>query len=196
MIDRRFVTLFCVSLSLVLVSGFFYIKFFYKHTLEEIQHSLTYEEIDLTMPVQEFLKRGANSAHLSIIKRTLVNQWIYFNQNDLMKLVMFAQGAKTFDELRKALQIAMQKEGSSNGAVAFVNSALQTIAKDKTLIEHVNKSLVEGLSQSMHELRGKIMQTEEDSREYKKLKTEYRKALYQWIDQKHGKLIDDLAAQF
>lgn len=196
MLDRRFVALFLISFCVVLFSGFLYWKLFYiEQEIHQPQTGATYQEIDMIMPVEEFLKRGANSANVSMVKRVIVNQWIYFNQENLIKLIMYAQGATSFDELRKAFQVGIEKE-PNNGAAAFIQGLLDAIAQDPQLIEHVNKSLKEGLSAQMHELRGKIMEVDLNSKEYKRLKNEYRKALYAWIDEKHGSLLDDLILQF
>lgn len=196
MLDRRFVALFFISFCVVLFSGFLYWKLFYLEKKIQIpQAGSVYEEIDMIIPVEEFLNRGANSSNVSMVKRILVNQWIYFNQENLIKLVMYAQGAMSFDELQKAFQVGMEKD-PNNSASAFIKGLLDAIAKDPKLIEHVNKSLKEGLSPEIHELRGKIMGVDQGSKEYKKLKTEYRKALYAWIDEKHGPLLDDLILEF
>jgi hypothetical protein len=40
------------------------------------------------------------------------------------------------------------------------------------------------------------MEVEYSSRNYKKLKLEYTKAFYEWIDTKHGELLDELILQF
>ncbi|MBP7854730.1 hypothetical protein KAZ82_02205 [Candidatus Babeliales bacterium] len=191
MIDRRFFVVFFMSCSLVLSIGFLYIQLFYQPQAEQ---AITYQDLDLIIPVQEFLKRGANSNNLSTVKRLLVNQWIYFNQDDLIKLVIYAQGATSFDELCKAFENAFLKEPKNN-AIGFVKGSLEKIKNSPELIKHTNKSLQEGLNQQIHDLRGKLMQADRDSREYKKIKAEYQKALYQWIDQKHGTLLDDLILQ-
>lgn len=191
MIDRRFFILFFTCFFLVLGLGFVYIKIFYQPKIEQ---AITYQDLDLIIPVQEFLKRGANSSNISVVKRALVNQWIYFNQDHLMKLVVYIQGAQSFDEMCKAFQAAFVKE-ETNSAINFVKGTLDRIKKNPDLIAHVTKSLQEGFSQQIHELRGELMQMEQDSKEYRKLKTEYQKLFYQWIDQKHGTLLDDLILQ-
>ena len=199
MIDRRFIALSSISFCVVLVFGLLWLKFFYIpryiQVKPEIKDSSAYKEINIIMPVQEFLKRGANSSNLSTMKRVLVNQWIYFNQDDLIKLTMYAQGAMSFEELQKAFRAGIATESAQNGAASFVTGSLDVIAKDPTLIKHVNNSLKEGLSPEIHELRGSIMEVELNSKEYKKLKIEYRKALYDWIDKKHGSLLDELSLQ-
>jgi hypothetical protein len=199
MINRRFIALFFISFSVVLISGLLWLNFFYlpQHVQFEqpTEDSSAYKEINIIMPVQEFLKRGANSQNLSTVKRVLVNQWIYFNQDDLIKLIMYAQGAMSFEELRKAFLAGIETENCKNGATSFVSGSLDVIAKDPTLIKHVNKSLKEGFSPEIHGLRGKIMESEPNNREHKKLKIKYRKALYDWIDKKHGSLLDELSLQ-
>lgn len=200
MIDRRFIAIFIISFLLVSISGFLWWKLIYlEKQVQIIQHVKeqdlsAYKEIDMIMPVQEFLKRGANSSNLSTMKRLLVNQWIYFNQDDLIKLVMYAQGAMSFEEMQKAFLSGIKTEGTNNAA-SFITSALTTIQNDPKLIEHVNNSLKEGLSPEIHSLRGKLMDVEHNSKEYKKLKIEYRKALYDWMDTKHGLLLDELSLQ-
>ena len=201
MIDRRFIALFIISFSIVSFSGLLWIKLFYmQQDIETLQKdvdkdSTSYKEIELVIPVQEFLKRGANSSNLSTVKRIFVNQWIYFNQDDLIKLIMCAQGAMSFDEMKKAFENGIKSENAKNGAATFITSCLTSIKDDPKLITYVNDSLKEGLSPQLHALRGKMMETEHNSREYKKLKIEYRKALYAWIDEKHGKLLDELVLQ-
>lgn len=196
-IDRRFFILFFISLSFVVTIGLLYIKLFYECKIsQDLEQAQTYQEIDIIIPTQEFLKRGANSANLSMVKRVLVNQWIYFNEKELIKLIVYAQGAASFDELQKALNNAMKKE-SKNSAIGFVKGTLELINKNSKLMDHVSKSLKEGWSQDIHALRGALMQTDpDDYREYKKLKSDYRKAMYQWIDKKHGSLLDNIILQF
>lgn len=201
MIDRRFIALFIISFSIVSFSGLLWIKLFYiEQDIATLQQdvdkdSSSYKEIDLILPVQEFLKRGANSLNLSTVKKVFVNQWIYFNQDDLIKLVMYAQGAMSFHEMSKAFESGIKSENAKSGAATFIQSCLTTIANDPKLIAYVDQSLKEGLTPELHTLRGEMMEVEHNSREYKKLKIEYRKALYAWIDQKHGKLLDELVLQ-
>ncbi|OGB86039.1 hypothetical protein A3J41_00015 [candidate division TM6 bacterium RIFCSPHIGHO2_12_FULL_38_8] len=202
MIDRRFIALFIISFSLVSISGWLWWKLFYLEKQipqmqeeDRLKSSSAYQEIDLILPVQEFLKRGANSANLSTVKRLFVNQWIYFNQDDLIKLIMYAQGATSFDEMKKAFESGITTEGTNNGAASFITGTIATIAQDPQLIDHVNTSLKQGLTPEIHQLRGKMMDVEFNGREYKKLKNEYRKALYAWIDKKHGALLDNLIVQ-
>ncbi len=201
MIDRRFIALFMISFSIVLFSGLLWMKLFYIEqniaTLQEDidKDSSSYKDIELVIPVQEFLKRGANSLNLSTVKRIFVNQWIYFNQNDLIKLIIYAQGAASFDEMKKGFEAGIKSENAKNGAATFIQSCLTTIANDPKLISYVDNSLKNGLNQELHALRGKMMETEYNSREYKRLKIEYRKALYAWINEQHGKLLDELVLQ-
>ncbi len=201
MIDRRFIALFFISFFIVLFSGLLWIKVFYlEKDIENLQQDIdkessSYKEIDLVLPVQEFLKRGANSANLSTVKRVFVNQWIYFNQDDLIKLIMYAQGAVSFNEMKKAFEAGIKTEHAKNGAATFIESCLTTITNDPKLTSYVDASLKEGLTPQLHELRGKMMEVEHNGREYKKLKLEYKKALYNWIDAKHGRLIDELVLQ-
>lgn len=200
MIDRRFFAITIISFCFILSLGFVYLYFFDKQSWSPFEKtggiSSTYQEIDLDIPVQEFLKRGANSANLSMVKRALVNQWIYFNQQNLIKLTMSVQGATSFEEMRKAFLAEIKREQGKNSASSFITGMLDAITKDPQLINHVNKSLREGLTPKIHELRALIMQAEKDSKEYKKLKNEYRKVFYEWVDKKHGTLLDNLILQF
>jgi len=154
-----------------------------------------YEEIDLIMPVQALLKRCSNSEKLSIVRRLFVNNWIYLHQSDLISLIAYGQGATTFEELKKALLVGIEKsEKEKSSAASFVMSSLKTIEKDYELIKHVDSSLIEGFSAKIHELRGRMRQIDSTTKEYKKLKIEYRKQLEVWIDEKHGSLLDDIIA--
>lgn len=202
MVDRRFMIVFLFIFSLTSFCGFVVWRLFLiEHRLNqaesetEEQPSCSYEEIDLVMPVAAFLKRCANSPENSYVRRLFVNQWISSNQADLVSLIVYAQGATTYHELKKALMIGIEKVGETTGAAAFVKGGLKVLDQDPKLIEHINKSLVEGFDQSIHTLRGEMMGLEQDSMEYKKLKTQYRKQLELWIDQKHGKLLDEIIAR-
>jgi len=202
MVDRRFIIVFLFMFALTSFATFvvwrlFLIEHRLNHVASErdVQDSCVYEEIDLIMPVAAFLKRCANSSEHSYVRRLFVNQWISSNQSDLVKLVVYAQGATTYDELKKAFLSGIEKEGETTGAAKFVLGGFKVMDENPKLIEHVNKSLVEGLDQSIHTLRGEIMNVEQDSTEYKKLKTQYRKQLEQWIDEKHGELLDEIIAQ-
>lgn len=204
MIDRRFIALFIISFSIAFTSGFLWWKLFYEpecvqtdeQDRNELKNPAAYKEIDMIIPVQEFLNRGANSTNVSTVKRIVVNQWIYFNQDDLIKLAVYAKGSTSFEEMQKALTAGIQENCATNGAASFITGTLNAIEKDPKLIEHVNKSLKQGLSPEIHALRGKIMETEYNSRTYKKLKAEYSKAFYEWINEKHGELLDELILQF
>ncbi len=201
MIDRRFIALFIISFSIVSLAGLLWIKIFYlEQNIAILQRDIdkdssSYKEIDMIIPVQEFLKRGANSTNLSTVKKMFVNQWIYFNQDDLIKLIMYVQGAMSLNEMKKAFESGIKSENANNGAATFIQSCLTSIQNDPKLISYVDNSLKEGLSAQIHTLRGKMMEVEYNSKEYKKLKIEYRKALYAWINEKHGKLLDELALQ-
>lgn len=202
MVDRRFMIVFLFIFSLTSFCSFVVWRLFLiEHRLDqhesegEEQTPCSYEEIDLVMPVAAFLKRCANSPENSYVRRLFVNQWISSNQADLVSLVVFAQGATTYDELKKALMVGIEKVGEKTGAASFVKGGLKVLDADRILIEHVNKSLVEGFDQSIHALRGQMMGLEQDSIEYKKLKTQYRKQLDQWIDKKHGALLDQIIAR-
>lgn len=203
MIDRRFFIMFFITFFTVLLGGFVVWKLLYiQDQIESLQSpieqaetpSCVYEEIDLILPLQSFFNRGSNSANLSMVKKVFVTQWFYFNQQDLLKLMMYAQGATTFPELKQAFEIGMQKD-PKNSAISFVRGSLKTIEKNPKLIEHVNVSLKQGLSSELHQLRGRMMEVDAQSRQYRKLKKEYRKALDVWIDEKHGGLLDELVTQ-
>lgn len=200
MIDRRFVTLFLISFGVFSFSGMLWFKLFYlEKEIDSFAYPqaadgapvCAYEEIDMVLPVQAFLNRGAISENLSMVKRVFVNQWIYYNQQELIKLLMYVQGAMSFPELKKAFELAMEKE-PKNSAISFVRGSLNAIEKNPELIAHVNRSLREGFSSDVHSLRGRMMDVEQNSRQYRKLKIEYRKALDSWIDEKHGELLDEL----
>lgn len=198
--DRRFWVMFFLMFFIVLTVGFIGLKLWYvQDSIEHLQHehtpdrnSVTYEEIDLVMPVQAFLNRCYYSPSLSVVKGVFVSKWIYSNQQDLVKLVVYAQGSTTFNELKKSLQRAIEKEGSGNNASYMVTESLKIIENDPAILEHVNKSLVQGFSPKIHELRGRIMEVDHGSKEYRKLKAEYRKALDAWIDNVHGSLLDEI----
>ena len=108
---------------------------------------------------------------------------------------MYAQGATSFEEMKKAFASGIKTENAANGAASFITGTITTIEQDPKLIEHVNNSLKQGLTPEIHQLRGKMMDVEHNGKEYKKLKIEYRKALYAWIDKKHGTLLDALIVQ-
>lgn len=201
MMDRRFIWVFIIVFIFSGVSSLFIWRiFFLERSLEQAQQnqapvSCAYEEIDLVMPVAAFLKRGANSANLSTVRRVLVNQWIYYNQPDLIKLVVYGQGAMTYPELKKALMKGIEKEGSSNKAISFVKNSLKIIDENPDLEQHVNNSLKKGFDQKIHELRGRLMSVDQDSKEYRKLKQEYKKRLDLWMNERHGHLLDEIIAK-
>lgn len=156
------------------------------------QPSSTYEMIDLDMPVEVFLARGGSSSQLSMVRRLLLNQWISSNQKDLIKLVVYGQGATSFKELKKLLEMAIEKEGGCNNGCSVVQGAIKIIEQDQDLVLHVDKSLQEGMSSEVHMLRGQMMSTQQGTKEYKKMKAQYRKALETWMDEKHGAFIDKI----
>lgn len=200
MIDRRFMIVFVAIFSIATISSLMVWRLFFierssAQNQNESLHACTYEEIDLVMPVEAFLKRCASSSSHSYVRRLFVNQWIASNKSDLISLVVYAQGAKTYEDLKKALLIGVEKVGESTGAASFINGGLKVLNEDPTLIDHVNKSLAEGFDQKIYTLRGQIMSVQKDSAEYEHLKTQYRKLLEQWIDEKHGKLLDEIIAK-
>jgi hypothetical protein len=200
MYNRRFLIAFLAAIVISGTGSLLIWRFFLMHSGADIivkpleNESGIYKEIDLIMPVHAFLKRSANSAQISMVRRLFVNQWISSNQDDLIKLVVYAQGATNFEELKDAFAAGIKKEGE-NAAAKFINAALKTISESPQLVEHVNKSLIEGFDQNIHLLRGELMGLEHDSREYKKLKTEYRKQLDHWMNEKHGPLLDEIIAK-
>ena len=152
----------------------------------------TYEMIELDMPVEVFLARGGGSRELSMIRRLLLNQWISSNQKDLIKLFVYGQGATSFRELKKLLEMAIEKEKGCNNACSVIQSAIKIIDADPDLMDHVNQSLQEGMSSELHMLRGQMMSIEQGTKEYKRMKAQYRKALESWMDKKHGSFIDKM----
>lgn len=203
MIDKRFMITFIAVFIFSTFCSFFIWRLFlverridllgYKQT--KYDASCSYAEIDLVIPVNAFLRRCANSANVSMVRRLFVNQWISSNQEGLIKLVVYAQGAMTFDEMKKALVAGIAKEGESPAA-SFINFTLKTIEESEKLTGHVNKSLKEGYDQKIHVLRGELMNMQADGIEYRRLKNDYRKQLDLWIDQKHGMLLDEIIAKF
>lgn len=202
MVDRRFIIVFLFIFSLTsFCSLVVWRLFLIEQRLDDSDSdgdrhdSCAYEEMDLVMPVSAFLKRCANSPAHSYVRRLFVNQWISSNQSDLVKLVVYGQGATTYAELKKALLAGIEKEGQSTGAAKFVMGGFKIIDKDPKLMEHISKSLVEGFDQSIHMLRGQMMSAQKGSIEFRRLKINYRKQLEQWMDDKHGKLLDEIIAQ-
>ncbi|HSW76145.1 MAG TPA: hypothetical protein VLG50_03830 [Candidatus Saccharimonadales bacterium] len=167
-----------------------------KLELEEIKTELekipsnTYEMVDLDMPVEVFLQRGAGSSQLSMVRRLLLHQWISSNQKDLIKLIVYGKGATSFNELKNLLQMAIEKQGVCNSACSVIQGAIKIIQADPELIEHVDRSLHEGMTQEIHMLAGQMMNTVPESKEYKKIKSQYKKELEVWMDKNHGAFID------
>jgi|GEM_PF-1252764 len=204
MVDRRFMTIFIVvfifsTVCLMLVWRLFLVErrmdLLGRQMDRTEESSCAYEEIDLVMPVNAFLRRCANSVNISMVRRLFVNQWISSNQQDLIKLVVYAQGATNFAELQRAFMAGIEKEGETSGAASFIKIALKTISENEKLMEHVNKSLREGFDQSIHVLRGEMMTLDKEGREYRRLKAEYRKQLDEWIDETHGELLDEIISK-
>ena len=154
------------------------------------QPASTYESIELDMPVQAFLTRGVNSSQVSMVRRLFLNQWILLYQGDLLKLVVYGQNATSFKELKKLWEMAIVKEGPSNKACSAVAKTLKIISEDQWLIDHMDLSLKEGTPTELHMLQGRMMGVDKKDKLYKKLKNEYRKALEDWVDKKHGTFID------
>lgn len=203
MVDRRFMIVFISvfvfsTVSSILVWRLFLVERqidFLNQRKNYLESSCAYEEIDLVMPVNAFLRRCANSANISMVRRLFVNQWISSNQDDLIKLVIYAQGATNFAELQRAFMAGVEKEGETTGAASFIKIALKTISESDKLIVHVNQSLREGFSQDIHILRGEMMTADKDGVEYRKLKVKYRKQLDEWIDRVHGALLDEIISK-
>lgn len=197
----RFVKIFLLALFSTVALSLLVWKFYFKQQTTSIgadyfiESSCSYENIDLDMPIAAFLKRCVNSPALSMVKRLVINQWIYSIQIDLAKLVVYVQGVTTFEELKKMLEIAMKKEGEKNTAISMVQGALKIIEADEDLIENVNDLLLRSMTQEMHMLRGNMMGTDEDSKEYKKIKAEYQKTLEHWIDENYGPVLDIIIAR-
>lgn len=198
MIDKRFLIIFITTCALFMISGYLGYRIFklqrkVDQTTEQVAPG-AYEDIDLIMPVEAFLKRGGASNNLSIVKKLFVGQWISSNQDDLIKLVVYAQGATSYEELKKAFLSGIEKEGKKSSAASFITNGLDIVDKDPALIEHINKSLKQGFSQEIHALRGQMMHKDIDMKEYKKLKQQYKKALDTWMDEEHGHLLDEIIA--
>lgn len=199
MIDKRFIAVFLLMFIFTGISSYLVWKIFILEKKiedkKDVHDSCTYQEVDFILPVQAFLKRCASSDQLSYVRRLFVNQWISSNQQDLVSLIMYGQGATNYDELKKALRIGIQKETSKTSAASFITNSLDIIDKDPQLIEHVNKSLKQGYGANILALRGQIMQADSGSKEYKKLKNEYAKELDLWIHKNHGPLLDEIIAK-
>lgn len=206
---RSWIILFFISFSLTCIFGLLTWKFFWRVPQEivELQPKQvetkaeevpgeqptpmsTYEMIDLDMPVEIFLARGTSSSQISMVRRLLLKQWISSNQKDLLKLVVYGQGATSFNELKKLLEMAVEKEGGCNNACSVIQGAIKIIHENEDLMQHVDKSLQEGMSSDVHMLRGQMMNIDQGSKEYKTMKAQYRKALETWMDKKHGAFID------
>jgi len=196
MVDKRFFIIFLFMFAFTggisyLVWRVFLIE--KKIETEEIDiESCSYKEVDFYLPVNAFLKRCAASDKLSYVRRLFVNQWISSNQKDLATLIMYAQGATTYEDMKKAFMNAIDKEPSKTAAAKFIKSSLEIIDKDPTLIEHIDKSLKEGYSQPILRLRGDMMKPDIEDKDYKKFKNDYKKELKKWIDEKHGSLLDEI----
>jgi hypothetical protein len=198
-IDKRFIAVFLLMFIFTGISSYLVYKLFILEKKIEHQDAVhencAYKEIDFTLPVQAFLKRCASSDQLSYVRRLFVNQWISSNQNDLTSLIMYAQGATNYDELKKAFMIGIEKESHATAAASFITGAIKTIDADPALIEHVTKSLKEGYGSAILALRGQMMKVDSESKEYKKLLIEYKNKLDAWINEKHGKLLDEVIAK-
>ena len=182
---------FCSSLALSYIVW----RAFFRHAeivIEEQESA--YKEADLIIPAQSFLYRGAQSNQLSVVKRLFVNQWIYNNHKDLAKLLVYAQSAKDFAELKTLLYKGIEDEGPKNGAISFVKKSLAIVEADPDFVSHVNDALKKGYTTELQELRA-LLANASDSKEYKKRATEYRKELDVWMDREHGHLLDMIIAQ-
>jgi len=198
MMDKRFVVVFLLMFIFTGISSYLVWKLFILEKKIEHQEDgepCAYKEIDFILPVQAFLKRCAASEELSYVRKLFVNQWISSNQKDLASLIMYAQGASNYDDLKKAFMIGIQKESEKVAAASFITSSIKIIDEDPKLIEHVSKSLKEGYGTSILALRGQMMQPDIDPKEYKKLRIEYKKELDKWINEKHGALLDKIIAK-
>jgi len=194
---RQALSLFVSSFLCFLLVGFITWKFFVQEPKEVSieQPASTYESIELDMPVQAFLARGVNSSQVSMVRRLFLNQWISLYQGDLLKLLVYGQNATSFVELKKLWEMAVVKEGASNKACSVITKTLKIIAEDQELVDHVDRTLKEETPSKLHMLQGRMMSADKKSKLYKKLKNEYRQALEQWVDQKHGAFIDRMIAK-
>lgn len=200
MIDKKFFIVFLFMFSITGIGSYLVWRIFLlekkvEHEVPDDVDACVYEEVDFMLPVKSFLKRCAASDNLSYVRRLFVNQWISSNQKDLASLIMYAQGATNYEEMKKAFMNAVDKEPKKTAAAKFIINALDIIDKDPKLVEHVTKSLQEGYTQKIHSLRGEIMQASREERDYKRLKNEYKKELESWISEKHGNLLDEIIAQ-
>lgn len=199
MIDKRFMVIFLGVFFALSLSGLLIFHFYFKETgcagRKAIDLASNYADVELVMPVSAFLRRGVNSSQVSMVRRIFMNQWVSANQGDLVKLVVYGQGAQTFEELKTALLAGVEKEGECNGAASFVKTAISTIEENKDMIEHVNKSLKEGYDPGLHTLRGQLINLPDDSSEYCALRAEYQKQLDIWMDKKHGALLDEIISR-
>ncbi len=198
MIDKRFIAIFLLMFIFTGISSYLVWKLFIlekKIEQQEDGEPCAYKEIDFILPVQAFLKRCASSDQLSYVRRLFVNQWISSNQQDLASLIMYAQGATNYQDLKKAFMIGIEKESQRAAAASFIVSAIKTIDEDSKLVEHVTRSLKEGYGPNILALRGQMMQLDIDTKEYKKLRIEYKKELDKWINEKHGELLDEIIAK-
>lgn len=196
MIDRRFFIIFFMMFAFTGTLSYLVWKLFLIEKRMELDiEGAAYKDIDFHLPVAAFLKRCAASDNLSYVRRLFVNQWISSNQKDLASLIMYAQGATNYPDMKKAFANAIAKEPKKTGAASFITNSLNIIDQDPKLIDHINKSLKEGYSQPILALRGDMMQPDIDPKQYKKLLADYKKELSKWIDQKHGKLLDQIIAK-
>lgn len=200
MVDKRFFIIFLFMFTVTGVCSYLVWRVFLlekkvEHEIPEEVDASVYEEVEFMLPVKSFLKRCAASENLSYVRRLFVNQWISSNHKDLAFLIMYAQGATNYEEMKKAFMNAIEKESDKTAAAKFITNALDIIDADPKLVEHVNKSLQEGYTQQIHSLRGEILQADKDGKDYKRLKNEYKKALESWINEKHGYLLDEIIAQ-
>ncbi len=197
---KKFVTVFlCMFVCTIICSYVVWRIFWYEKKItyeipEEIDASM-YEEVEFMLPVKAFLKRCAASNNLSYVRSLFVNQWISSNQKDLASLIVYAQGSLNYEEMKKAFLNGIAKEKGKTEAAKFITNAIDIIDKDQKLIDHVTKSLQQGYPQKIQKLKTELMQTDKDSKEFKRLKTEYKKELENWINQKHGSLLDEIIAQ-
>ena len=133
MVDKRFIVVFLLMFVFTGISSYLVWKLIVLErridNQEDLDRAYAYEEIDFALPVQAFLKRCAASQELSYVRRLFVNQWISSNQKDLASLIMYGQGAMTYEDLKKALLNGVSKETSKSAAGLFITSSFNQVFK-------------------------------------------------------------------
>ena len=153
-----------------------------------------YEKVELDLPVMAFLMRCMKSSQISIVRRLGFHGWLALNQGDLLKLIVYGYDATNFKELKKLWERGMAIEGEKNAGCAVIRKTLKIVASDSALIKYVTQALQSGMPEDMHVLQGRLFGLDKKSKQYKKIQSEYRRALEDWIDKQHGQFIDQMIA--